>query len=77
MTYGTDSRKPVNDKMLLFAGDHRADNRVSAYDSTVTWNDRNLTGYLNADGDMNGTCNAADRAIVWQNRNLFVQIPEE
>lgn len=51
----------------MHAGDASYDNCVDAEDRAVTWNQRNLFGYLNADVNLDGVVSAQDRAIASNN----------
>ncbi len=74
-TYGSNARKDVNGVMVMWAGDADANGRTDAADRSVTWNERNTTGYLTSDVNVDGQCNAADRSITWNNRNKTSQLP--
>lgn len=53
----------------IYSGDIDVSGTINATDRSSTWNNRNLTGYLNADCSMNGTVDATDRSLTWNNRN--------
>jgi hypothetical protein len=59
----------------MVAGDVDASGTVDANDRSETWNDRNLTGYLDSDCSLSGTVDANDRSITWNNRNLTTSVP--
>ena len=48
---------------------------VNAADRSLTWNQRNTSGYIESDVDLSGTVNAADRSITWNNKNTFSDVP--
>ena len=73
--YGTDARNTTNGVSLLWAVDATGDGLMNTADRSATWNDRNQSGYLGSDFDMEGSCNAADRSIAWNNRNRVAQLP--
>ncbi len=70
---GTAARKDINGTLVLWAGDANTNNQVDAADRSETWNNRNQTGYLDADVDMSGSVTASDRSITWNNRNKVGQ----
>ena len=41
----------------------------------MTWNERNQAGYLDSDTNLDGSTNATDRSVTWNNRNMGIQIP--
>jgi len=59
----------------MIAGDVDQSGVVAASDRSLTWNDRNLTGYKAADVGLDGLVSAADRSVVWNNRNLSSTLP--
>ncbi len=54
---------------LIYSGDIDGTGLIDATDRSGTWNNRNQTGYLKYDCNMNGTVDASDRAFTWNNRN--------
>ena len=66
---GSNITNIVNGYQTLWAGDASNDGSINAADRSATWNQRNQSGYLNADVNLDGTTNAADRSITWNNRN--------
>jgi hypothetical protein len=76
--YGTDSNRAKEVETGVFgmnAGDASASGTVDASDRSETWNDRNQSGYLNADCNLSGTVDASDRSITWNNRNKSTSVP--
>lgn len=63
------AQQTVNGVQALWAGDAMLTNTIDASDRSEAWNNRNGTGYLNADVNLTGICDAADRSIIWNNRN--------
>jgi len=59
----------------MIAGDIDQNGVVAAADRSLTWNDRNTTGYRTADVGLDGLVSAADRSVVWNNRNLSSMLP--
>ena len=59
----------------LYAGDAYGDGSIDAADRSATWNDRNQTGYLDSDVDLDCGVTASDRSITWNNRNKSSEIP--
>jgi hypothetical protein len=53
----------------LIAGDADGSTRVDSGDRSATWNDRNTSGYLPSDVNLDGSVNSADRVWTWNNRN--------
>jgi hypothetical protein len=62
-------------RFCLVAGDVNADGQVNALDNGVTWNARNMVGYLPGDATLDGQVNALDNGITWNNRNRTTQVP--
>ena len=73
--YTTTTRKDNNGTMLLIAGDADNDGSITAADRSLTWNNRNQSGYLSSDVIMNGSVGADDRSITWNNRNNSSALP--
>lgn len=74
--WGTNALKDIGNGLLgLFASDLDASGVVDAYDRSISWNDRTLTGYRSSDADLNGVTNEIDREIAWINRNKTEQLP--
>ena len=65
----TGEQKNEGGTLVLWSGDCNSDNSVNAADRSISWNDRNQSGYLTSDNNMDGYTNAADRSICWNNRN--------
>ena len=74
-TYGTDAQKEINGNKALWSGDASPNGSINAADRSETWNNRNQTGYLNADCDLDGNVNASDRSSTWNHRNTAAQLP--
>ncbi len=73
--FGIDPLKDLGDgNWAIYAGDADSDGVVDAGDRNITWNKRNLTGYLPEDVMMNGVIDAADRNKTWNNRNKSSEI---
>lgn len=68
---GVDPVKIVNGVQAIWAGDASNDAIISATDRSLTWNDRNKSGYFLTDANLDGVVNAADRSLIWNNRNKF------
>ena len=75
LMYGTNARNTTNGVAKLWSGDATGDSSINAADRSETWNERNQSGYLEADVDLDGSCNAADRSTTWNNRNKVAQLP--
>ena len=75
--YGTGSRIDLGSGILgLYGADTDGSGSVNATDRSTTWNDRNLTGYLDSDCNLDGITNASDRSSTWNNRNIGGTLPE-
>ncbi len=75
--YGTGSRIDLGSGILgLYGADADGSEAVNATDRSTTWNDRNLTGYLDSDCNLDGVTNASDRSSTWNNRNIGGTLPE-
>ncbi len=64
--------KLLGNTYLLWAGNAASSvgvQIVTASDRSEVWNRRNQLGYLQADVNLDGVCNAVDRSMVWNNRN--------
>lgn len=59
----------------MIAGDADGSGVVDAADRSVTWNERNQTGYLGSDVNMSGVTEAGDRSTTWNNRNKSTAVP--
>ena len=59
----------------LQSGSADGDDLINASDRSATWNDRNTTGYLLSDVNLDGFVNASDRSLVWNNRNQVAVLP--
>ena len=59
----------------LITGDVDGSGAINAADRSITWNQRNTTGYLQADASMDTNVNAADRSITWNKRNTSAVLP--
>lgn len=59
-----------------FAADVDGSGAINAFDRSMTWNDRNQSGYLNTDCNLDGITNANDRSAAWNNRNKGGTLPE-
>ena len=59
----------------MIAGDADGSGVVDAADRSITWNERNQTGYLGSDLNMSGVTEAGDRSKAWNNRNKFTRVP--
>ncbi|QQS37610.1 MAG: S8 family serine peptidase [Ignavibacteriales bacterium] len=53
------------------AGDINADEQVNAHDVNNIWNFYNTSGYHNADLNMDGIVDNADKILAWKNKNKF------
>ena len=73
--YGTDAQVNIENMMMMHAGDASGDGAVNAMDSSMTWDDRNLAGYLGPDLNLDGFTNAVDRYYAWIKRNTVTQVP--
>lgn len=60
----------------LIAGDANYDNCVNPEDGSVTWEQRNLFGYLHADLNLDGMVNAIDRSIAANNNGVCYDFNE-
>ena len=67
--YGNNERHIIDNIYYLWAGDTNRDSNINAIDRVATWNERNTSGYIDADVNMDGSCNALDRGVTWNNRN--------
>ncbi len=75
-TLGTDSQKAFTNGLFgLYEGDLDASGVIDASDRSISWNDRNQTGYLQEDSNMNGSVDASERSQTWNNRNKTETIP--
>ena len=75
--YGTDPNRAKEVETGVYgmnAGDAIASGTVDAGDRSETWNNRNQSGYLNADCNLSGTVDAGDRSITWNNRNKSTSV---
>lgn len=54
----------------MYGGDINQDGSIDALDRSLTWNHRNLTGYIPSDCSLNGTVDATDRSTTWNHRNI-------
>ncbi len=59
----------INNRLALWAGDASNDNVINSIDRSQIWNARNIVGYSQEDVELNGSCQAGDRSISWNNRN--------
>lgn len=59
-----------------FAADADGSGTINASDRSMTWNDRNQSGYLNTDYNLDGMTNASDRSAAWNNRNKGGTLPD-
>jgi hypothetical protein len=74
-SYGTSPTIHLGTRFCLVAGDVNADGQVNALDNGVTWNARNMVGYLPGDATLDGQVNALDNGMTWNNRNRVAQVP--
>ena len=58
----------------MYSGDADDSGTVDANDRAASWNNRNLTGYIDCDCSLTGTCDANDRAVTWNNRNKSTNV---
>jgi|GEM_PF-6999920 len=72
---GPNSTKNVSGLQVLWTGDASSNGVIDAFDRSKTWNDKNSSGYLNADSDFNNLVDAGDRSKVWNNRNKQSFLP--
>ena len=75
LMYSTDARNRMNGISLFWAGDATGDALTNAGDRSATWNERNQSGYLGSDLDLDGSCSAVDRSVAWNNWNRVGQLP--
>jgi hypothetical protein len=73
--YGGDAKNLASGIYGMYGGDADGSGDVAAEDRTVTWNERNLVGYLQADVDLSSDVGATDRALTWNNRNKSSRVP--
>ncbi len=74
--YGVDPLVLVNGKYAMAAGNADvATSVIGSADRTATWNDRNTFGYKLTDVNMDGSVDAADRSLIFNNTGLDIQIP--
>lgn len=64
----------ANGRFALIEGDTDGNHIVDAADRSAIWNQRNQTGYLRTDIDLDGQIDASDRSKAWNNKNRFVAI---
>ncbi len=77
IVYGGASRTELAiGKWGCYAADADGSGAVNASDRSMTWNDRNRSGYLNTDCNLDGSTNATDRSSAWNNRNVGGTVPE-
>ncbi len=57
------------------AGSADGNDNIDANDRSITWNERNTSGYRLSDVNMDNSVNAADRAITWNSRNYQITLP--
>lgn len=74
-TYGNLALQQIGSTRALWSGDASQEGIINSVDRSLTWNQRNQSGYLNSDVNMSGTTEAADRAMTWNNRNRSAQLP--
>ena len=75
--YGSNSRTELKSGVWgLYGADVDGSGNINASDRSMTWNDRNKTGYLNSDCNLDGATNANDRSAAWNNRNLGGTMPD-
>lgn len=79
--FGINSRKIINGKAVLIAGDANLDGTINAVDKNSYWRVQNGNpfNYGAGGGDMNldGTINAVDKNAYWRlNNGLISQIPQ-
>lgn len=77
--YGTDALIQVKSGVwALYAG--RVENttpfEIDGPDRDLTWQERNSLGYEQADAALEGTVDATDRTLSWNNRGKSSQIPQ-
>ncbi len=75
--YGTNSRVDLGSSVLgLHSADTDGSGSVNATDRSRTWNDRNISGYVDSDCNMDGVTNASDRSSTWNKRNSGGTLPD-
>ena len=74
--YGLNSMAPLQGGLFgLWGGDADASGLIDGNDRTITWGNRNISGYQNSDCVLSGTVDANDRSLVWNNRNQITNVP--
>jgi len=74
--YGLNSMAPLQGGLFgLWGGDADASGLIDGNDRTITWDNRNISGYQNSDCVLSGTVDANDRSLVWNNRNQITNVP--
>lgn len=74
-----DATKLVGSTYLLWEGNTISNTDpaiINAADRSKAWNERNQSGYLQSDTNLDGVCNAGDRSTVWNNRNKISYVSE-
>ncbi|MEM9823301.1 MAG: HYR domain-containing protein, partial [Bacteroidota bacterium] len=75
--YGTNSRFNLTAGVWgMYGADPDKSGMINASDRSMTWNDRNSSGYLDSDCNLDGITNASDRSATWNNRNIGGTLPE-
>lgn len=75
-TFGTDAQKNLVAGISgMWAADVDDSESIDAADRSSVWSVRNFLNYQSDDANLNGTCNADDRILTWNNRNRVAQLP--